>query len=856
MSQTNDGDDFGDEEETTSTRENEVTDASPIDHVDESQEPSSSLASPDAIAAAVLAYIRRPGYQPVKPGVIARKLGFEGEDRVQMKRCVKKLVKQGLLAYAAKHHLRLPDKPSASGTVPSTSAPMPENISASSRGESTKRSGSQPGGGTVQGIFRRAAGGFGFVRPSARDPKLKEDVYIPLHKTRDAADGDRVAVRLQGKRLRGEQLRLAGEIIEILERETHRFVGVYVEQEGLGFVEVDGGVFAQPIFVGDPSAHGVQPDDKVVIEMVRFPSHVHDGEAVVVEVLGRRGDPQVDTLSIIREFDLPEAFPEAVLAAARESADRFQEEIVAPRIDFTNLTVVTIDPRDARDFDDAISLDQFENGHWRLGVHIADVSHFVPAKGPLDDEARLRGTSVYLPDRVLPMLPETISNHLASLQPGRVRYTLTVFIEFTADGAPVATEMHAGAIRSARRFTYEEVDSFLARREAWRTKLTPQVHQLLSAMYELAMILRQRRLTRGAIELNLPEIKVDLDRQGQVQGAHLVEHTESHQIIEEFMLAANQAVAEHLHRQSLNLLRRIHESPDPRKLRELSRFVRELGIECESLESRFEIQRVLAAVIGRTTEHAVHFAVLRSMKKARYGPEEEGHYALHSDHYCHFTSPIRRYPDLVIHRMIRSLLEGRRPADNFEQLAILGEHCSEREQRAESAERELTKVKLLNYLSSRLGERLDAVVTGVTRYGVFAQGIDLPAEGLIHVESLVDDYYEFDARAHSLVGRRGNVYRLGDLLRVEIVHVDVDRRVLDFRLVQRLQRGEPAAGEATTARETRRPRGRHDSESGPRREPGRRSRHGSSRDEGSGSSERRRAADSHKDSKKKKKKRR
>ena len=778
--------------------------------VDESTAAKLPAADFERIAAAVLAYVRRPGYQPVKPSVIARKLGMDGEDRVQLKRCIKKLVKQGLLGYAAKHHVRLPDQPATPGGAPTAGGSAAPKAAAfldeDAASEAGNRGGSQPGGGTMQGIFSRTAGGFGFVRPSAHDPRFKEDVYIPLHKTRDAADGDRVAVRLQGKRRRGDQLRLAGEIIEILERETHRFVGVYEEREGLGFVQVDGGIFAQPIFVGDPGARGVQADDKVVIEMVRFPSHTHDGEAVVVEILGQRGDPQVDTLSIIREFDLPEAFPEAVLEAARQSAERFQEEIVPPRVDFTNLTVITIDPRDARDFDDAISLTRLENGHWQLGVHIADVSHFVPAKSPLDDEARLRATSVYLPDRVLPMLPETISNHLASLQPGRLRYTLSVLIEYTAEGIPVDVQWHTGAIRSARRFTYEEVDSFLSRREAWRTKLAPAVHQLLGDMYELAMVLRRRRQTQGAIELNLPELKVDLDKQGQVQGAHLVEHTESHQIIEEFMLAANQAVAEQLHGQSLNLLRRIHEPPDPRKLRELSRFVRELGIECESLESRFEIQRVLAAVIGRPTEHAVHFAVLRSMKKARYGPEEEGHYALHSDHYCHFTSPIRRYPDLVIHRMVRSLIEGRRPPDNFELLAILGEHCSEREQRAESAERELTKVKLLNYLSQRLGERMEAVITGVTRYGLFAQGIDLPAEGLIHVDSLADDYYEYDARAHSLVGRRGNVYRLGDLLRVEIAHVDVDRRELDFRLIQRLQRGEPSVAEGTSARETRRKR--------------------------------------------------
>ena len=293
---------------------------------------------------------------------------------------------------------------------------------------------------------------------------------------------------------------------------------------------------------------------------------------------------------------------------------------------------------------------------------------------------------------------------------------------------------------------------------------------------------------RGAIELTLPEVKIDLDGDGKVSGAHLVQNTESHQMIEEFMLAANEAVARILTAGGFHLLRRVHEQPDLRKLQTLTNFVKELGIESESLESRFEIKRVIAAVAGSPREHAVNYAVLRSMQKAVYSPVEEGHYALNSENYCHFTSPIRRYPDLTVHRMLNALAEGKKPLDDFSEQSLLGEHCSQREQRAEKAERELIKVKLLSYLANSIGETIEGVITGVEEFGFFVQGTKLPAEGLVHVQSLADDYYHFDRNSHSLVGRRaGHSFQLGDRVRVEIVRVDVDRRELDLRLAKKLE---------------------------------------------------------------------
>jgi ribonuclease R len=717
---------------------------------------------PADVADAVLTFVSRPNYQPVKPRVIAKKLGVPKERASEVRKAVKRLAKKGRLAYGTKHLVALPAGKSKSDS---------------------KQAKNLPATNLVTGTFKKAAAGFGFVRPKEPEiaKRLGDDIHISEKKTLDASSGDLVAVRLKKNAPEG---RVRGEIVEILERDKNQFVGVYFERNEVGFVQVDGKVFARATCVGDAGAKNARSGDKVVIEMVHFPTHTRDGEAVIIEVLGARGEAGVDTLSIIREFDLPDEFSDEVLESAREQAEKFNESIGDDRTDFTSDTVVTIDPFDARDFDDAISLERLENGHWRLGVHIADVSHFVPPGTPLDRGARDRGTSVYLPDRVIPMLPEIISNNLASLQPHHVRYTKTAIVEFSAEGTPIATDVHCGAIRSAHRFNYEEIDEYLADREPWRAKLEPQVFELVGRMHELAMILRGRRMAGGSIELTLPEVKIDLDNDSKVSGAHLSEYTESHQIIEEFMLAANEAVATLLSDKELHFLRRTHGHPDLLKLKNLTQFVRELGLECESLESRFEIKRIIEQVAGKPEEHAVNYAVLRAMKKAVYSPEVEGHYALNSRNYCHFTSPIRRYPDLTIHRMLEAIVQGKTPANDFDQLALLGEHCSEREQRATSAERELIKVKLLTYLSTRIGEEMDAVITGVERFGLFACGRELPADGLIHISSLQDDSYHFDSDTHSLVGRRsGNAFRLGDLVRVEIAHVDVDRRVLDFRIV-------------------------------------------------------------------------
>lgn len=701
----------------------------------------------------ILDVVQADAYKPVKTKVIARQLKLDEVGERELKRAIKELVKQGKIAWGPKHLI----------------------LKASKKSKQNE----------IKGVFRRAAAGFGFVTPvDATAKDRSEDIFIPKHKTHDAADGDTVRIRVSRGR-QGSNVRVRGRVVEVVDRRTHRFVGTYAERGRRGLVNIDNGIFDSGILVGDAGAKNCRVGDKVVIEMANFPSQNEDGEGVIVEVLGARGKPGVDTLTIIREFDLPEAFPSAVIESARQQADRFDESIPKDRTDFTGTTVITIDPKTARDFDDAISLERIEKGHWRLGVHIADVSHFVPERSPLDEEAYARATSVYLPDRVIPMLPEVISNNLASLQPERVRYTMTAVIEFDPSGVPIATDLHRGVIKSAHRFNYAEIDDYLANDKKWEKRLTAPVFQIVGEMHTLAMILRKRRLGNGAIELSLPDVRIDLDDDGKVAGAHVEENTESHQIIEEFMLAANEAVAREFSDRELYFMRRVHESPSPVKLKELTTFIQQMGIECDSLESRFEIKRVVDLARELPEAKAIHFSVLRSMQKAVYSPREIGHYALASDAYCHFTSPIRRYPDLVIHRMLLDLIVGKKPKYSFDRLAALGNHCSSMEQRAERAERELTKLKLLNYFADRVGEEMEAVVSGVEPFGLFAQGVEIPVEGLIPVDSLPDDSYQYDRSARMLSGYHSeNQYRLGDRVLVCVSFVDTTNRQLEFRLVK------------------------------------------------------------------------
>ena len=728
---------------------------------------------PQNLETVILNHIRNDNYHPVKPRVICKQLQLSLDDRHLVRRAVKNLIRQGLARFGPKHLVIATDGSAAEIKKSQRTTPSADLAN------------------TVAGTFFKASGGYGFVRPEGTPASAgrDDDLFVPAHEILDACHGDSVRIRLApGGRQRGKrQQQQRASIVEVLERAKYQFVGTYHVLNEQGFVRVDGSNFQNPVPVGDPGAKGAQAGLKVVIEMVRFPSAYDDGEAVITDVLGERGEPGVDTQMIIAEFNLRVEFPESVLEDARQQAEAFDEDDFSGREDLTQTTTLTIDPFDARDFDDAISLEQIPNGHWVLGVHIADVAHFVPPGSQLDQEAAMRATSVYLPDMVIPMLPEIISNNLASLQPNKNRYAKTVFIEFSPDGIPISTEVKRSVINSDRRFNYEEVDDFLVNRVKWKEQLDEKVYYLLDRMHMLAMMLRKRRMDNGSLEIGLPEVKIDLDKKGRVSGAHRVVNTESHQIIEEFMLAANQAVATKLNDYELKFLRRIHPDPSPRKLTKLTQFVQDMGVETEEITSRFQIKEVVSKITNQPFEQSIQLAILKSMQKAVYGPEEERHYALNFEHYAHFTSPIRRYPDLTIHRLCNQIIEQQSPVQDLPKLIELGNHCSDRERNAESAEKELKKLKLLKYLQDHADREFVAVITGVENFGLFVQGAKVPFEGLISVTALKDDHYTMVTGAHALVGHRsGNDFRLGDTLAVKVHHIDMDQREVDLMFVKKL----------------------------------------------------------------------
>jgi len=632
--------------------------------------------------------------------------------------------------------------------------------------------------------------GFGFVVPESRRPG-QSDVYVASANLKEALHGDRVVARVERTTPKGPE----GRIIRVLERGLQRIVGRYEKDGRFGghVVPFDRRVLHE-LFIPAGEEGGAGAGEMVLAEITRPPSATRNPMGRVLQVLGVITDPGVDLLVIMAKYGLPDAFPPEVEAEAARVPKEVRPQDVAGRTDFRAWATVTVDPETARDHDDAISLDRLPNGHWRLAVHIADVAHYVPEGTALDQEAYLRGTSVYFPDRVVPMLPHALSSHICSLVEGQDRLTQTVVLEVDGRGQVKKAEFHDGVIKSAARMTYEQVQKIVDGDAELKARYAPLV-PLFQQMDELARIMRQRRYERGSLDFDLPEPKLILGPGGEMTGIVAHERLDSMRVIEEFMLSANEAVAERLHRAGVGALYRIHERPDPERVEEFCELVASFGYRVpgnlEEIRPE-DFQLILRQIEGKPEEKLVSYLLLRTMRLARYHEENLGHFGLATDMYAHFTSPIRRYPDLVVHRALRALRTGKdaeREAWLEQALPEMGRHLSEMERRASDAERELVEWKKVRFMADKLGDVFAGYVTGVQAFGLFVELDEVYVQGLVHVSSMTDDYYLFNEKAHELKGENTRkTYRLGDKVEVQVVRVDLERRQIDFALVDVLER--------------------------------------------------------------------
>jgi len=701
----------------------------------------------------ILALLSRKDYRPLNKIEIASKLGVSGSARVVLRGTLRDLERAGEIARIRKDRYVLPAEADL-----------------------------------VTGKLSLHPVGYGFL---TSEKPGEPDVFIAAENVGTAMHRDRVVARISleppAGRIKG---RREGRVIRILERAHDTIVGTLQRSRNFHYVVPDDPRFVHDIYVRPVAA--VQEDrrseteatvgDKVVVRLDDWQSRHVNPEGEIIEVLGPASAPGVDMLSIIRKYHLPTEFPSDVLEQTEGIPESVDAQQIARREDLRNQFIVTIDPDDARDFDDAINVEKLANGGWQLGVHIADVAAYVQPGSALDREARRRGNSVYLPDRVIPMLPERLSNGVCSLKPEADRLTHSVFIQFDKRGVAKSARFARSVIRSAYRLTYKGAYAILT--SPPRDRLGERLH----LAWELAALLRRKRFEHGALDLDFPEVKVSVDAQGKPVRLERVENDESHQLIEEFMLVANEAVARELKKRAIPTIYRVHENPDPEKLAEYREFVLGFGYKVGDLTRGAELQRLLAEIRGKPEEQALKVGLLKSLKRARYDPQPLGHYGLAKTNYLHFTSPIRRYADLVVHRALGSDTASRRSYHmGMAEIASIAEHISTTERNAADAEIDATLMKKLEFfqrqLAGRKSQMFSATVVDVRNYGVMVELPDALITGLIHVSSLTDDFYVFEPARRQLIGRRSRKrFRVGDDLSVFVARVDLFKRQVDFAI--------------------------------------------------------------------------
>lgn len=639
-------------------------------------------------------------------------------------------------------------------------------------------------GRTLRGVYQAHPRGFGFVTLEGE----KDDIFIPEKETNGALHGDTVEILLTAS---PEGKRKEGKIVKIAERGTAKIVGLYQVAKGkhYGFVIPDNQRFLQDIFVPEERAKGAVDGHKVVVELTSYGSDNAKPEGKIVEILGHVNDPGVDIMSIVKSYDLPVEFPEKVMNQAERVPEEVSDADMAGRKDLREWVMVTIDGEDAKDLDDAVSLTRTEDGkNWILGVHIADVANYVQERSALDREALHRGTSVYLADRVIPMLPHRLSNGICSLNAGVDRLAMSCIMTVDAKGDVIDHEICESVIRVNERMSYTSVKKILEDHDEEETTRYIDLVPMFEEMEQLAGILRNRRHQRGSIDFDFPESKIMLDEEGHPMEIRSYDRNVATKIIEDFMLLANETVAEEYYWREIPFVYRVHETPDEDKIKKLAILINNFGYSLHiSDEVRpGQIQKLLAKIQGTPQETMISRLALRSMKQARYTPENDGHFGLAARYYTHFTSPIRRYPDLQIHRIIKDDLRGRMNEKKMEHYqTILPEvtrQASETERRAEEAERETIRLKKAEYMEAHIGEVFEGVISGITNWGIYVE-LSNTIEGLVHVANMYDDHYDYYEDRYEMVGEHtGKTYKLGETVYVRVIDADCLTRTIDFEM--------------------------------------------------------------------------
>lgn len=638
--------------------------------------------------------------------------------------------------------------------------------------------------GLVLGKLQGHQKGYGFVIPE----EVASDVFIPISNMNGAMHGDRVIAKVTKEENNGK--RREGEILRIIERGNKTVIGTYEDSRNFGFVVPDDKRIYQDIFIPKAERNGAKTGQIVIVEITEWPDKRRNPEGRIIEILGNKGEKGIDILTIIKKYALPEEFPEKVESYANNIPEEIPEEEYARRRDLRNIKMVTIDGEDAKDLDDAVSIEVLPNGNFKLGVHIADVSNYVKEKNPLDKEAYKRATSVYLIDRVIPMLPRKLSNGICSLNPRVDRLALTCFMEIDRSGKVLDHEIVESVIKTSERMTYTDVTKILKDKDEDLIKRYDYLYEDFKAMQELCEILNKKRMQRGAIDFEFEESKIILDENGRPVEIKPYEREIANRMIEEFMLVCNETIAEHMFWANLPFVYRIHEDPDEEKLSIFHEFVYNLGyvVKWSKEIHPKALQEALEKVKGKKEETVVSTLLLRSLKQAKYSPECVGHFGLAARYYCHFTSPIRRYPDLIIHRIIKEYINGQidenRSAKLTKEVEKASKQSSEMERVAQDAEREVDDLKKAEYMSERIGQEFEGIISSVTSFGFF---VELPntIEGLVHISALDDDYYVYDEKRLSLIGERTkNVYRLGDEVKIKVIKVDIELREIFFAILK------------------------------------------------------------------------